>query len=336
MSETVIVEGGPPWGFRIIGSASKDTNIVVSQVNPGSPAAKAGLRSRDIIMAINGIVLSNCNLTDAQDMIRSSKGKLQLQLKLASVFDLNPRKSHPVQAQTVQPEMVQKAKNLEKPRPKGAKRGGYGSLVTFGKEFESSIKARSTPQPEEAPKWKPPRGQNDFCKTCGDPIKDMEYFSVKSDHFHKECFVCAATNCRKPLNGGYFTEQTQHYCESCHQKYFSKPCMSCQKPILKDAFRALNLQWHLECFLCVECNQPPSEGMFHLEHGQVYCNADHERLFQTMCCFCNRPIRAGQSEIEALEKKWHEKCFNCSKCGKNLNGKRFVRRGGTPRCHHCR
>lgn len=335
MSETVIVEGGPPWGFRIIGTESTECNIVISQVNPGSPAAKAGLRSRDIILAINGIVLTNCNLADAQDIIRSSQGSLHLVLKLASVFDLNPGKSHPVQAQTKEAEMVQKAKSLERPRKIG-KKGQYGNLVVMGKEFESHKQPQSsTVEEETAPRWRL-RTEGDFCKTCGNPIKDTEYFSVKFDHYHKECFVCAATNCQKSLTNGYFTEQQRHYCEQCHQKYFSKPCMTCQKPILKDAFRALNLQWHLECFLCVECGNPPGQGQFHLEQGRVYCHADYDRLFKELCFKCERPIVAGQSEIEALEKKWHEQCFNCSKCGKNLNGKRFVRRNGTPRCHHCR
>lgn len=333
MTERVVVEGGPPWGFRLLGTASKESSIVISQVNPGSPADKAGLKSRDIIEAINGIVLNNCNLDDAKQLIRDApSGSLHLVLKLASAFDV-----HPVQARIVEPEIVQKAKKLEKPRPIG-KKGAYGSLVTMGKEFESvrlENAASVAPAVEETPRWKI-GSEGVFCKTCGKPITDTEYFSVKFDHYHKECFVCAAMNCQKNLMGGYFTEQGRHYCESCHKRYFSKPCMSCQKPIFEDAFRALNLQWHLECFLCVECNQPPAQGGFHLENGKVYCDADHQRLFMVYCFKCDRPIVAGQSEIYACERKWHDFCFNCTKCGKNLNGKRFIRRGGLPRCPHCR
>ena len=54
----------------------------ILQVNPDSIAGKAGLRSRDIVLAINGIVLKNCNLQGAMDIIRNSPGTLQLQLKL--------------------------------------------------------------------------------------------------------------------------------------------------------------------------------------------------------------------------------------------------------------
>jgi len=117
MTETVTLTGGPPWGFRIMGTASSNSFIVVSQVNPDSVAAKAGLRSRDIILAINGIILKNCNLQGAMDIIRNSPGTLQLQLKLASVFDLNPRKSHPVQATKVEAETVQKKIIQPKPKP---------------------------------------------------------------------------------------------------------------------------------------------------------------------------------------------------------------------------
>jgi len=329
MSETVIVEGGPPWGFRLLGTASKHSNIVISQVNPGSPADRAGLRSRDIIQAINGIVLSNCNLEDAQALVRSSKdGKLHLVLKLASIFD-----AHPCQARAVEPEMVTKAKTFEKPRTIGQK-GEFGSLVTMGKAFEASLlETASNSGGSGAFRL---RNHGDFCKICAQPIADKEYYSVKLDHFHKECFVCAATNCPNNLEKGYFCEKQQLYCPGCHEMYFSKPCMYCQEPIFKDAFRALNHQWHLECFICVECGKPPPDGLFQIENGSIYCDKDHEDLFKVYCFYCQNPIVAGQSEIDAIEKKWHDRCFNCSRCGRNLDGKKFVRRNGFPRCPHCK
>jgi len=329
MSENVILTGGPPWGFRILGTASKTSNIVISQVNPGSPASKAGLKSRDIIQAINGIVLTNCNLDGAQEMIKASQGNLHLQIKLASVWDI-----HPCQAQSKEPEMVKQAKNLEKPRPIG-KKGAYGNLVTIGREFESVRSQTPMSEGSDSSRWRV-RNAKDFCKACGNPILDKEYLSVKQDHFHSECFVCAATNCSNNLIEGYFMEQNRCYCSDCHQKYFSKLCIACQKPIFKDAFRALNLQWHIECFLCIECKNPPLGGVFHLENGNIYCNEDHEKLFKVFCWACQKPIVAGQSEIDIMDKKWHDYCFNCSKCRRNLNGKRFVRRGGTPRCPHCK
>jgi len=53
------------------------------QVTPGSPAAKAGLRSRDILLAINGELLMDLSRVEAEAIIRTSKaGKLDLVLKL--------------------------------------------------------------------------------------------------------------------------------------------------------------------------------------------------------------------------------------------------------------
>jgi len=53
-----------------------------TKVTPGSPASKAGLRSRDILLAINGNILKDSTRSEAEALIRTSTGKVELVLKL--------------------------------------------------------------------------------------------------------------------------------------------------------------------------------------------------------------------------------------------------------------
>lgn len=34
---------------------------------------------------------------------------------------------------------------------------------------------------------------------------------------------------------------------------------------------ALKQTWHMSCFVCVACQQPIGNSMFHMEDGQPYC-----------------------------------------------------------------
>uniref|UniRef100_H2YJ80 LIM zinc-binding domain-containing protein n=1 Tax=Ciona savignyi TaxID=51511 RepID=H2YJ80_CIOSA len=163
-----------------------------------------------------------------------------------------------------------------------------------------------------------------------------EYSTVEGINFHKLCFVCSAPNCQGSLDSGFIVDGGKPYCVNCHNQYFSQPCLKCNKPIFEEAFRALNCQWHLACFVCAACGQPMYDGVFHMEGGKVYCDTDHQRLFAVTCYACRKLIGPGDSEIKAIDQKWHDRCFNCQKCRRNLNGKRFVRRGGFPFCHNCK
>lgn len=52
--------GRPFLGFRLFLISGKDAPAYVDQVTPGSPAAKAGLQSDDLILAVNGEVVRSC------------------------------------------------------------------------------------------------------------------------------------------------------------------------------------------------------------------------------------------------------------------------------------
>jgi len=81
--------GRPFLGFRLFLVGGKHAPAYVDRVTPGSPAAKAGLRSDDLILAVNGAVVRNCgeylaaekNLVpgrDAQFSIKRKNAVLQV------------------------------------------------------------------------------------------------------------------------------------------------------------------------------------------------------------------------------------------------------------------
>lgn len=39
---------------------------------------------------------------------------------------------------------------------------------------------------------------------------------------------------------------------------------------------ALKQTWHMSCFVCVACQQPIGNSMFHMEDGQPYCEKGTE------------------------------------------------------------
>lgn len=52
------------------------------------------------------------------------------------------------------------------------------------------------------------------------------------------------------------------------------------------------------------------------------------------CARCGNPL-AGKF-LTAVGKKWHNECFRCSKCNKNLQGVGFVLRNNLPVCGDCK
>lgn len=98
---------------------------------------------------------------------------------------------------------------------------------------------------------------------------------------------------------------------------------------------ALKQTWHMSCFVCVACQQPIGNSMFHMEDGKPYCekgtsgkkrkaavvkkhtlmfsaHTDYYSLFGTNCHGCDFPIEAGDKFLEALGFTWHDTCFVCA------------------------
>lgn len=53
---------------------------------------------------------------------------------------------------------------------------------------------------------------------------------------------------------------------------------------VQHVMNALKQTWHMSCFVCVACQQPIGNGMFHMEDGQPYCEKGRTREKKISCC----------------------------------------------------
>ncbi|XP_037116531.1 synaptopodin-2 isoform X1 [Syngnathus acus] len=78
----VTLQGGEPWGFTLeevlVGT---DTAILVSQVEEGGRASRAGVREGDEIVSLNGEPCAGVTLWQARALVNASEGCLRLLIK---------------------------------------------------------------------------------------------------------------------------------------------------------------------------------------------------------------------------------------------------------------
>ena len=131
----VVLEGGPPWGFRMTWGSDTAHNPRVSRVNPGSVSALAQVREGDLISSINGQQTSQLSNQEAQAILNSDNTRLVLHLynkrgeeqkkkKMINKNILTPALTSPILAATDQgrlplpssPEYILLRKSREKKR----------------------------------------------------------------------------------------------------------------------------------------------------------------------------------------------------------------------------
>ncbi|KAG8454191.1 hypothetical protein GDO86_000724 [Hymenochirus boettgeri] len=160
-----------------------------------------------------------------------------------------------------------------------------------------------------------------MCAFCNMVIRGP-FLLALGKSWHPEEFNCA--HCKKSMaEMGFIQEKGELYCEICYEKFFAPDCARCQRKILGEVINALKQTWHVSCFVCVACQKPIRNSVFHLEDGDPYCETDYYSLFGTICHGCEFPIEAGDRFLEALGHTWHNTCFVCAVCCENLEGQTF-------------
>ncbi|XP_041431737.1 PDZ and LIM domain 5 S homeolog isoform X4 [Xenopus laevis] len=160
-----------------------------------------------------------------------------------------------------------------------------------------------------------------MCAICNKVIRGP-FLLALGKSWHPEEFNCA--HCKASMvEMGFVEEKGGLYCEICYEKFFAPECARCQRKILGEVINALKQTWHVSCFVCVACQNPIRNSVFHLEDGEPYCETDYYSLFGTICHGCEFPIEAGDRFLEALGHTWHNTCFVCTICCENLEGQAF-------------
>jgi len=177
---------------------------------------------------------------------------------------------------------------------------------------------------------------SDPCGKCGKSLAEGggEVLIVNSGaKYHASCFVCA--KCNKPfeVNAHYWTHERAIYCFEHYLQVNGKKCDGCGQVIKGDQIIfANNTTWHNECFVCTTCKNP-----FHAEYTmhqqRPYCKQDYYRIRGWLCGRCDQVI--SKSDIRAMGKVWHSKCFTCWKCEKPFSEEGFFEYQANPYCGNC-
>ncbi|XP_029693192.1 PDZ and LIM domain protein 5b isoform X2 [Takifugu rubripes] len=222
--------------------------------------------------------------------------------------------------------------------PTGFPKGG--KVPSFGKVAGAAPKGHDRPTPQPHPQdlnpivqraeHMPASTRTPVCNKCKNVIRGP-FLVAMGLSWHPEEFTCAHCN-SSLVENGFVEEKGQLYCQHCYGQYFAPTCARCQHKILGHVMNALKQTWHMSCFVCVACQQPIGNSMFHMEDGQPYCEKDFYNLFGTNCHGCDFPIEAGDKFLEALGFTWHDTCFVCAVCSTNLEGQAFFSKKDKPLC----
>ena len=87
------------------------------------------------------------------------------------------------------------------------------------------------------------------CKSCKTPI-ESEVIVACGSTWHVGHFFCA--ECGDPFDAKKpFVEKDGYaWCLNCHAGRFSGRCKGCRKPVVTEGIRALDAEWHIDCFVC--------------------------------------------------------------------------------------
>lgn len=87
------------------------------------------------------------------------------------------------------------------------------------------------------------------CKSCKTPI-ESEVVVACGSTWHVGHFFCA--ECGDPFDPKTpFVEKNGYaWCVNCHAGKFNGKCKGCRKPVVTEGIRALDADWHGDCFIC--------------------------------------------------------------------------------------
>lgn len=159
------------------------------------------------------------------------------------------------------------------------------------------------------------------CTRCGDSFEPQEKIvNSNGQLWHTQCFVCA--QCFRPFPDDIFYEfEGRKYCEHDFQVLFAPCCGKCNEFIIGRVIKAMNANWHPQCFTCELCMKELADLGFIRNAGRALCHECNARvkaesLGKYMCHKCH-------STIDGEPLRWrgdtfHPYHFNCAACGNEL------------------
>lgn len=81
----------------------------------------------------------------------------------------------------------------------------------------------------------------------------------------------------------------------------------------------------------------PSSGLKKDEQSHMILKSSQDTSTENkeVCGFCRKPVAQSELAIEALNRTYHEGCFQCRSCHSALAGKHYYNKAGIPLCENC-
>ncbi|XP_050311233.1 transforming growth factor beta-1-induced transcript 1 protein-like isoform X3 [Anthonomus grandis grandis] len=170
------------------------------------------------------------------------------------------------------------------------------------------------------------------CAQCKEKIQGS-ILTALGKSWHPDHFACEA--CKEPITETKFrTHEDKPYCTGCHIKHFANTCHACDEPILDKCVQAMGVNWHEDHFLCGGCKCKLIGTQFMDVKGAPFCQKCYLSKHADRCKGCSKPI--ADKAVVALDAKWHQMCFRCSKCDKPITSDQtFQVDQGKPQCVKC-
>jgi len=173
------------------------------------------------------------------------------------------------------------------------------------------------------------------CTVCSEDITDR---AMKAGErlYHEHHFTCSV--CQMSLADPGVITYTKHdklYCQDDYMRQFVPVCAKCDQYITQECVKAMDKNWHPECFQCVGCSVQFSGSLTYRESGgAAFCDECYAEKILPKCFGCQRPIT--DRALKALDVQWHVKCFVCEECKTTFeNSKNFYSVDGKPQCAEC-
>ena len=107
-------------------------------------------------------------------------------------------------------------------------------------------------------------------------------------------------------------------------------CAKCARPIAKEVVQALGKLFHPACFVCGRCGAGLAGQQFFAGPNSIpLCRACGDAILAAnmpVCAKCRAPI-TDASYVAAADGKYHQACFVCAHCGRQLESQYMARDG---------
>eukprot|EP00731_Ephydatia_muelleri_P032074 Em0023g581a len=153
--------------------------------------------------------------------------------------------------------------------------------------------------------------------------------------WHPRCFKCA--ECKELLADLiYFaSDQQAVYCGRHHGELYVKRCAGCDELIFASTFtHAEGKNWHKEHFCCTKCDEPLQDKPYDAHEDSIYCNSCYSK-YAVLCHKCSKPIGLKHKRVKVGDNSWHDSCFACHRCRKDLQHCHYYQVNDSLLCDEC-